>query len=343
VFAAQTLVSDGQAGQELTIADGAVVTEATQVTVTASGTAHQWTVALGWDRVGPDDPVAVLDPARGELRFGNGRTGRVPPAGADIDVVSRRGGGDAGNVDAGSLDRFVAGSGDPALSLKQAFAAWGGGPGETLADLQGQLLDRLEHPARAVSALDIEQLALETPGVPVGRVRVLPQYHPALPGLPAAGCVTVVVIPDCHGPRPEPTAGMLAAVRRFLSRRRPLTVELFVIGPTYTTITVHAQLQAIPGASGIAAAASARVDDFFHPLTGGPEGKGWIAGRDVYRAEILALLQGTPGVARVDALTLVAGIGDSAVSYCGNLPICPSSLIASGAHALTSTELARTR
>ena len=85
------------------------------------------------------------------------------------------------------------------------------------------------------------------------------------------------------------------------------------------------------------------MNAFFHPLTGGADGAGWTVGRDVYRAEILALLQDTPGVQWVDALMLIAGDGEAARALCGNVSVCPSSLIAAGTHELTSIELTRTR
>jgi hypothetical protein len=38
------------------------------------------------------------------------------------------------------------------------------------------------------------------------------------------------------------------------------------------------------------------LQQFFHPLQGGPEGKGWPFGRNVYVSEIYELLDTQPGV-----------------------------------------------
>jgi len=350
-FTRQVGTSDGRAGQALRVGDGPLVDMGARVVVrwvngvTGEIDEHEWPVVRTWDRVGPDERAVLLDATTGEIRFGNGRVGRVPRAGATITVTTRRGSGPAGNVDVHELARFASGEGDASVSIAQPFAARGGRLAESLAELQGRLLDRLARPTRAVSADDIKQLALGTPGVPVGRVRVLPEHDPNLPGLPAAGCVTVVVIPGCDGPRPEPTGAMLEAVRCYLSPRRPIATELHVVGPIYTVIAVHARLHVAPGSDSVAIGdlATARVNAFFHPLSGGPDGHGWTAGRAVYRAEILALLQDTPGVLWVEELSLVSGEGASSRTFCGNVVVCPTSLIAVAAHTIRVVEAARNR
>ena len=50
----------------------------------------------------------------------------------------------------------------------------------------------------------------------------------------------------------------------------------------------------------------------FHPLTGGPDRKGWPFGRDVHVGEVYAVLQRVPGVefvedARLYAANLITG------------------------------------
>jgi hypothetical protein len=47
-----------------------------------------------------------------------------------------------------------------------------------------------------------------------------------------------------------------------------------------------------------------RLEKFLHPLTGGLEGKGWAFGRKPYRSDLLALLEGTPGVDHLRSLSV---------------------------------------
>jgi hypothetical protein len=46
----------------------------------------------------PAERVFELDPRSGELRFGDGARGAAPPAGADVRVAYRSGGGESGNL-----------------------------------------------------------------------------------------------------------------------------------------------------------------------------------------------------------------------------------------------------
>jgi predicted phage baseplate assembly protein len=345
--------SDGRAGQSLRVpmnpavpSPGApLVFDRTEVAVTAAGgTPRAWTVAAEWDRAGPDAPVVVLDPDAATLDFGDGDAGRVPPAGAAIDLFSRVGGGAGGNVPAGTLTRApavppaspaspIAAGGD--LVVVQPFPGRGGGPAPEIPDLQARALAELAHPTRATTIADIETLVRDTPGVRVGRVRVVPGFHPDFPGFPAPGCVTVVVIPDGVGPAPAPTPGFLAAVRAYLGPRRPVTTEVHVVGPTYLKVAVRARLNLTPSADAAAAvtAASASLDAFFHPLTGGADGGGWPVGRDAYRSEVLALLQAIDGVHHVDQLELL--VGPDRAPTCDNAAVCPTDLIDAGPHELT--------
>jgi predicted phage baseplate assembly protein len=308
-----------------------------------------WEEVQLWDRTTPHARHARLGDDRAALEFGDGLVGRVPPAGAAIRAAYVQGGGPAGNVAAATLVRTRAGAHNealvpdwalvgPTLAARQPYAAAGGAEAETLQAAQARLLDALAAPQRAVTLDDCVRLALAAPGVPLARAYALPGLHPDLPCFPAAGCVTIVVVPRCPDPRPTPGAELLRVIERYLDPRRPLTSELHVIGPHYTTVAVHARLLPARGAPAAALPALARaaLDRFFHPLYGGPEGGGWPAGRAVYRAEVLDLLSALPGVAAVDQLGLQAE-GD-AEPRCDNLPLCPEGLVASGDHQIHLAE-----
>jgi predicted phage baseplate assembly protein len=286
-----------------------------------------WTEVAEWDAVGPADRVYQLIPETGEVRFGDGRTGRVPPAGATLTMRRYRvGGGAAGNVPVGTL-RAVEGGGPDVV---QPFPASGGGAREPVRRAQARALETLRARTRAVTLDDIAKLARRTPGVPVGRAEALAGFHPRWGCIPAAGVVTVVVLPRCGNP-PEPAAGFLAAVRRHLRRRRLLGTELHVVGPRYVGVRIIATLHASPAAAATAAQAEAALDRFLDPLVGGEDGCGWPLGRDVYESEVMAVLDGLDGVSYVDGLVIE---GDGAAS-CANLSLCPTELVRSLPHRIT--------
>ena len=107
--------------------------------------------------------------------------------------------------------------------------------------------------------------------------------------------------------------------------------------PKVLPVTVTASVQARRGAArtAVAVAIRAALDAFLDPLTGGPAGRGWPFGRDVYRAEILQVIDQVEGVDHVLSLELrAAGSADS----CSNLCVGPTTLVISGAHTITVEE-----
>jgi hypothetical protein len=48
----------------------------------------------------------------------------------------------------------------------------------------------------------------------------------------------------------------------------------------------------------------AAIEEFLHPLSGGPEGKGWEPGRSVYLSDIAQALQGVDGLDYIEELAL---------------------------------------
>jgi hypothetical protein len=180
-------------------------------------------------------------------------------------------------------------------------------------------------PARAATLLDFERLALDVPGVRVLRARAWGATDPRDPCFRAPGTVTVVVLAGLPRSHPEPTDKLLDAVWRYLNRRRLIGTRLRVVGPTYVDVAVDVHTQAAPGAdpsvvSGLIRSAVAR---FLDPLTGGSAELGWPFGRDLYRSEILELIDGVQGVDHVTELTLTSAGADE---RCANICIPPSAL-----------------
>ena len=189
----------------------------------------------------------------------------------------------------------------------------------------------LPAPSQAVNLLDTERIALDVPGTAVARARAWPDTDPALGGLHATGVVTVVILPAMPVAEPMPSPGLMAAVKRYLDRRRIICTRIEVAPPTYVLITVTANVQARVGANAAAVQNGilAGLANFLSPLTGGPAGLGWPFGRSVYRAEILQLIANVPGVDHVNSMTVTAGTG---TPQCGDIALCPTFLVASGPH-----------
>jgi hypothetical protein len=128
-----------------------------------------------------------------------------------------------------------------------------------------------------------------------------------------------------------PTLGLRAAVSRYLSRRRIVGTRVEVVGPEYVEVAVRAVVAAFPrlNKTDIRARVIAALSTFFDALRGGPDGTGWPFGRDVYRAEVLEILDRTEGVDRVESLAFIV---DGCAGHCGNVCLPANGLVAGGPH-----------
>ena len=255
---------------------------------------------------GPGDRHYAIERTRGRLIFGDGVSGRIPPAGPNA-IRARRyraGGGDAGNVGAGTITQAL--SGVIVAAVTNPRAAEGGADGEPdLAVLERGPLT-LRNYRQALSAGDWEALAHEASPA-VALARALPATRPG--GLHAAGWVTVVIVPRSPDPEPQPSFELRREVLAFLLDRAPATLagRAAVIGPQYARVGVEAVIVPAPNAEpgAVAEGVRAELTAFLHPLTGGPDGLGWGERHVVYLSDAAAVATSVEGVDYVASLQLL--------------------------------------
>ncbi|HEU4621365.1 MAG TPA: putative baseplate assembly protein [Burkholderiaceae bacterium] len=206
----------------------------------------------------PLDTVYQLDAEAGTVRFGDGVHGRVPSAGSRITAQGLRvGGGVRGNLPPGAVSKLdslidlVTGQKrkpDPQVTIRQPLPISGGADAERLVEAERRIPSYFTHRDRAVTAADHRVLAREAPGVEVGRVDVLPRFKPHERQSDVPGVVSVMVLPargtvDFSAPYPRADRPLLETVHEYLSVRRPLATELYVIGCVYKPLGVSVGVQ----------------------------------------------------------------------------------------------------
>jgi phage-related baseplate assembly protein len=257
---------------------------------------------------GADDRHYVIDRVRGRILFGDGTQGRIPPLGAA--VLAREyqsGGGLAGNVAAGTIKQLLAGI--PGVeSVSNAIAAEGGADTETLESFSSRGPETVRHRGRAVAPRDYETLAREA-NASVAMARALACRDAG--GRTVPGWVTLVIIPQSADPRPWPSFGLREEVRRFVAERATAdlgaTDHIHVTGPDYVAVDVEATVAPLdPAEAGsVEQAARDALQTFLHPLRGGPAGKGWEPGRDVFLSDVASVLERVAGIDYVKELGLM--------------------------------------
>jgi predicted phage baseplate assembly protein len=251
----------------------------------------------------------LLNRLTGEIEFGDGIRGMVPPPGANnIRLrIYRAGGGANGNQPAGAITQlrttlpFIASATNP-------YAAVGGRDAEDRAALRARGARLLRHRGYAVTAEDYEDLACEA-SAHVARAKCCPLLDLAQDPkaiVPRPGAVSVIVVPHGTGPRPKPTARLLSEVHAFLRERQALSARLVVAGPEYVAANVHAEIMVHSSAAvqQTRRACELRLTRYLHPLAGGPREDGWAFGALAMHADLLAVLRDVDGVAAVRHLQL---------------------------------------
>ena len=306
-------LSEGVAGQRFPLQHRPVVGGTEIVLDVAAGNGWEpWTAVTSFAASGPDDRHLILDPVLGEIVFGPAvreadgsltNHGAVPPKGAPMRVQSYRyGGGQRGNVSRGALSvvkKALAG----VARVENRHAASGGVDAETLDEARDRAPVLLRTRDRAVTTEDYEHLAREA-APEVARVRCSPAE--------GDGVVRVLVVPavadddgDLGSVRFEqlvPDPAVLDRIAGHLDERRCLGARVVVEPPVYQGITVVGRLRARPRASAdrVRDASLAALYHYFHPLRGGPDGKGWPFGRPVHVGEVYGVLQRVDGVEFVE-------------------------------------------
>lgn len=264
----------------------------------------RWTSVESFFDQGADDRVYVKDINTGEVRFGDGVHGKIPPKG-DKNVRAWRyqvGGGTAGNVPADSIIvlkqnlAFVHGVNNP-------YPASGGCDMESIEEAKQRAPHMIRARNRAVTVDDFEWLAREASNA-VGRVKCLPSVS-------REGEVTVVIVPKSPihadlGDKPLPSAELLKRVRHYLNERKLVSTRVNVVRPSYAELSLEVEF--VRSRTGLTDRVRRDIERslrrYLHPLVGGRHGRGWDFGRSVLKVDLYQVLEEVEGLEYVDRIRL---------------------------------------
>lgn len=255
----------------------------------------------------PNGRHYVKDIVTGEVRFGDGVHGMIPPKGERNVRLARFqvGGGMEGNVAAGSL-----------TVLKQSLAfiegvsnlapAGGGADLESVEEVAARAPHLFRSRSRAVTAEDFEWIARQASSS-VARTRCIPCHD-------REGEVTVVVVPkvamdmtaEGEWVKPLPSTELMRRVKEELDAHRLVSSVVHVVRPRYRNLAVSVAVirQAAGSSEAIKSEIDRRIREFLHPLRGGKNRKGWPFGRPVSKVDIYHVCEEVGGVDFVDRVRL---------------------------------------
>jgi predicted phage baseplate assembly protein len=293
-------VSTGEADQVFRLRERPVAPGSLELVVEVDGDSEEpepWTPVYDLLAAGPDDAVYEHSAETGEVRFGDGRNGLVPPAGARVVATTYRYGGGAGaNVSAGAISGPAPGR---ISEVRNERPAYGGASEQPIEELKREAPRRLRHRGRAVTRNDYAELAREVTGV--AEATAIPFAHPQFSGLRVPGAITVVILPEGEllpdGSPPRLVPGLIDAVGRYLEDRRTVGTELWIAEPTYVRISVTTLVEAEPSRSmdTVAREVTEALKQAFDPRTA-------AFGRDQPLTAVYPVILGVEGVRGVRTL-----------------------------------------
>lgn len=252
----------------------------------------------------------ILDRLTGRVSFGDGKNGRIPPPGGNNIRAHEyhTGGGRRGNQPAARIEQLR--TTIPYVdSVTNAMPAEGGQEQESPEALSRGAIALVRHRDRAVCVDDYADLARKaSPEIASATcvathdlIRVPELDNETMPGV-----VSVIVVPYSNEPRPQPSFQLLRNVKAFLDSRRPVSVDLIAVGPEYvsTDVVVVAVWKAGYSKANAVVECEKRLDDFLHPVTGGPDGQGWQFGQLPHTSDIYPVLGDIEGLDHIPSLEL---------------------------------------
>ena len=252
----------------------------------------------------------TLDHATGEVGFGDGLSGMIPPVGlANISLsFYRTGGGVVGNQLAGSIVQLK--TTVPYIDkVVNYIDATGGAEAESMDSLTARAPAEIRHRNRAVTVEDYEDLAhLASPDIAralcVSNRNLVADPFDNMP--PVLGNVSLIVVPNTTAPKPQPTIELVRRVQQFISARCPVTASVLVVGPLYLRVDVLVEIgvASLDAAGTVVFNVENALAAFLHPLTGGFSQQGWEFGREPHRSDIFKVIADAPGVDHIRALTV---------------------------------------
>jgi hypothetical protein len=289
-----------------------------------------WREVENFAALGLDEPAYVVDRMTGTITFAPaarlaseaGELGApralaaVPGEGREIRLWYRCGGGESGNVAAGTLEVLKVPI--PGLKVTNPRPATGGRPAESLDNALLRGPQELHSLRRAVTAGDFELLALRSSGA-VARAKAvtLAQLWAHAP----AGTVEVLLVPhlppEVRGPadqgiteaalRTHETEDARARIHAELDVRRPLGTQCRVEWARYKTVRVQARVVAHRAEDTVALRTRLieRLHRILTPLPSPLQPEGWRFGQALRASHVYDALLAEPGVSYLDRVRLM--------------------------------------
>lgn len=332
--------SNGDPGQEFSLAHAPILELQEGETLAVEEFRNGEHVLVPWKYVNSFsvstafDRHYVLDSATGLIKLGPSvrqpdgsvkNYGRTPENGRDLYFVKYRyGGGSKGNLPVNTLQTMTSSIAYVAR-VTNLVRASGGQDQETLEEIKLRAQRELQAQKRAVTAQDFEQLTL-------GYSRSIARVNCITPkmdnGHSETGVIQLLVVPSTtdslrvnDNSRLYLDPDFIQQITAYLDHYRLLTTHVLVREPFYLGVKVKAQIVVddFSNPETVLQRVDHHLRNFLNPLVPFPEQQeedhlldkswsGWQFGKNLFAAEIFALIQRVPGVKYVTDVAIFSRV-----------------------------------
>ncbi|MDG3548139.1 hypothetical protein [Methanobacterium formicicum] len=250
-----------------------------------------------------DDRNYEIEKSSGELVFGDGIYGKIPPIGTNnIKANYNTGGGSKGNILVNEIKELKS----SIAFVDMAYNPLAAGEGDNVETIEMAIKRGstvLKHRNRAITPEDFQRITYQSSRA-IARVKCIPNFDNQ--GNVKPGWVTILVIPHSNENKPKLSLQLKRQIENYLKEHSASVLNIQVSEPVYVeaqvkTLLVTSSMDIIPKVEKDAFNA---INTFLHPIHGSRDNEGWKFGRIPHIPDFYSLLEKIEGLDYVKNLSI---------------------------------------
>ncbi len=247
-----------------------------------------------------NDRVYEVDYPKGEILFGDGRKGKIPPAkyNESIKIKYSVCNGSTGNVEENRIQDFVT-SISHVDKVYNPSPVMGGVDMETIDSAAGRMFSQISGGNRLVSLKDFED-SICFNDRNIYKVKCL--SHVDEYGNRSLGTTSIAVLPRVYMQGYEKFQGIKKRIWEFMDEKAPATLarstrlKIFEVEYVETSVSIDVVIEDFNFYQGVYSGIESRLKKFLNPVTGNFSGKGWLIGKFPRKEFIYNYIKTVPNI-----------------------------------------------
>ena len=207
-----------------------------------------WTKTQTLDCCVGEEKAYILNEQNAALRFGDNINGKVPSIGINniritslVTTIAEK-----GNMQAFTINEFQDAELFQTVSIFHYKNTRGGKSAPSSQQLLDSIKNTMNEVQRAVTIEDYKEIAMQTPGLALGSVTVIPLYSHGMKDYPKKqeeNVVTIVVEPYCMVSDKHILDMYIKNTQHHMEKYRLITTKILVITPSYIALDLFGEVR----------------------------------------------------------------------------------------------------